>query len=288
MRKLVKNLSLLWNKFKSSKDDFWQDLEEELIMSDVSVRTAQKILDSLRQSVTAENINELESVKELLRQEIESILGNSDGLSFNEKNPTVFLVAGVNGVGKTSSIAKLANMFRMQSKSILVAAADTYRSAAVEQIKHFADRYDFDIVSHQRFSDPGAVVYDSIEKALSKEIDILIIDTAGRMQTSANLVEELKKIKRVIVKKLNREPDETLLVLDATTGQNAKSQAQLFNEALGLSGIILTKTDSTSKGGVVLTIKSELEIPIKIVTCGESIEDIYFFDPKKFALNMIE
>ncbi len=288
MRKLVKNLSLLWNKFKSSKDDFWQDLEEELIMSDVSVCTAQKILESVRQSVTAENINELESVKELLRQEIESILGNSDGLSFNEKKPTVFLVAGVNGVGKTSSIAKLANMFRMQSKSILVAAADTYRSAAVEQIKHFADRYDFDIVSHQRFSDPGAVVYDSIEKALSKEIDILIIDTAGRMQTSANLVEELKKIKRVIVKKLNRDPDETLLVLDATTGQNAKSQAQIFHEALGLSGIILTKTDSTSKGGVVLTIKSELEIPIKIVTCGESIEDIYFFDPKKFALNMIE
>jgi fused signal recognition particle receptor len=288
MRKLVKNLSLLWNKFKSSNDDFWQDLEEELIMSDVSVHTAQKILERVRQSVYAENINELEPVKELLRQEIQSILSNSDGLSFSEKKPTVFLVAGVNGVGKTSSIAKLANMFKMQGRSVLVAAADTYRSAAVEQIKHFADIYDFEIVSHQRFSDPGAVVYDSIEKALSKEIDILIIDTAGRMQTSTNLVEELKKIKRVIAKKLNRESDETLLVLDATTGQNAKAQAQIFNEALGLSGIILTKTDSTSKGGVVLTIKSELEIPIKIVTCGETIEDIYFFDPKKFAHNMIE
>ncbi len=288
MRKLVKNLSLIWNKFKSNNDDFWQDLEEELIISDVSVNTAQKILDHLRQSVYRDNINELELVKELLREEIKGILENSDGLRFSEKIPTVFLIAGVNGVGKTSSIAKLANMFKLQDKSVLVAAADTYRSAAVEQIKHFADKYDFGIVCHQRFSDPGAVVYDSIEKALSKDIDILIIDTAGRMQTSANLVEELKKIKRVIVKKLNREPDETLLVLDATTGQNAKSQAQTFHEALGLSGIILTKTDSTSKGGVVLSIKSELGIPIKIITCGESIEDIYFFDSKKFALNMIE
>ena len=205
------------------------------------------------------------------------------GLNISKTPPSVFLVVGVNGVGKTTTIAKIAKLFCSKGEKVLLSAADTYRSAAVEQIQYYAKKLRLDIVSHQRFSDPGAVVYDSIEKALAKGMDKVIIDTAGRMQTSYNLMEELKKIKKVISKNLNREADEILMVIDSTTGQNAKFQVESFNNALGLTGIVLTKTDSTSKGGIVLTITSDLKIPIKLVTNGEKLDDIYYFDPEKFA-----
>ncbi|MCJ7666232.1 MAG: signal recognition particle-docking protein FtsY [Actinobacteria bacterium] len=287
MNKIFKNINMIWNKFRSTGDQFWDELEEQLILSDVSVNTAGRILESVKNTSYEESINSLEGIKDLLKKEIIKILdggGQSAGqLRLSPDPPTVYLVVGVNGVGKTSAIAKIANMYKKQGKKIILAAADTYRSAAVEQLTHFADILDIDIVNHQRNSDPGAVVFDCLEKTIAKNADMMIIDTAGRMQTSCNLMEELKKIKRVVTKKLGRGPDEVLLTIDSTTGQNARSQAEIFSEAMDITGIILTKTDGTSRGGIILTIKNELEIPVKLVTDGEKLENIYYFDPVKFT-----
>ena len=285
MQKLIKNLNYLWNKFKKNNVYFWSNLEEQLILSDVSVSTACRILDVVKDHVYKENINDIEVIKRLLKRQIVKILNSNSatGLNISKTPPSVFLIVGVNGVGKTTTIAKIAKLFCSEGEKVLLSAADTYRSAAIEQIQYYAKKLCLDLVNHKRFSDPGAVVYDSIEKALAKGIDKVIIDTAGRMQTSYNLMEELKKIKKVISKNLNRDADEILMVIDSTTGQNAKFQAEIFNNALGLTGIVLTKTDSTSKGGIVLTIKNDLGIPIKLVTNGENLDDIYYFDPEKFA-----
>jgi len=285
MRKIFKNISKIWNKFKDSNDEFWDELEEQLVLSDVSVNTTDRILESVKNNSYEKNIEDLEGIKDLLKAEIIEILdgGPTGELQVSMEPPTVYLVVGVNGVGKTSAIAKMASMYKKQGKKIILAAADTYRSAAVEQLTHFADILDIDIVNHQRNADPGAVVYDSLEKAIAKNADMVIIDTAGRMQTSYNLMEELKKIKRVVSKRLGRDPDEVLLAIDSTTGQNARSQAEIFSEAMDISGIILTKTDGTSRGGIVLTIKNDLGIPVKIITNGEKLENIYNFDPVKFT-----
>ncbi|MCL5069329.1 MAG: signal recognition particle-docking protein FtsY [Actinobacteria bacterium] len=288
MKRLLKNLNLIWNKFKKSNDSFWDEVEEQLILNDIGASTASSIISDVRKHAFKENINNIETIKEFLKDKIVKILDNdtSSGSSivkFSSEIPAVWMMVGVNGVGKTSSIAKIANLFKNQNKSILLTAADTYRAAAFEQIDHYAKLLDIEIVHHQRYSDPGAVVYDSIEKAIAKKIDLVLIDTAGRMHTSYNLMEELKKIKKVICKKLCREADEILMVIDSTTGQNAKIQASIFNEALDLTGIVLTKTDGTSKGGIVLTIKHELNIPIKFITSGEKINNIDFFDPIKFT-----
>ena len=285
MKKIFKNINMIWNRFKGTGDRFWDELEEQLISSDISINTAGRILDNVRNASYEAGITGPEGIKDLLKKEIIKILdGQSAGqLEISQQPPTVYLVVGVNGVGKTSAIAKMANMYKKQGKKIIFAAADTYRSAAVEQLTHFADILDIDVVNHQRNADPGAVVYDCLEKAIAKNADIVIIDTAGRMQTSYNLMEELKKIKRVINKRLGRDPDEVLLVIDSTTGQNARSQAEIFLEAMDISGIILTKTDGTSRGGIVLTIKNDLGIPVKLVTEGEKLESIYYFDPVKFT-----
>ena len=285
MKKIFKNINMIWNRFKGTGDRFWDELEEQLISSDISINTAGRILDNVRDASYEAGITGPEGIKDLLKKEIIKILdGQSAGqLEISQQPPTVYLVVGVNGVGKTSAIAKMANMYKKQGKKIIFAAADTYRSAAVEQLTHFADILDIDVVNHQRNADPGAVVYDCLEKAIAKKADMVIIDTAGRMQTSYNLMEELKKIKRVINKRLGRDPDEVLLVIDSTTGQNARSQAEIFLEAMDISGIILTKTDGTSRGGIVLTIKNDLGIPVKLVTEGEKLESIYYFDPVKFT-----
>lgn len=285
MQKLIKNLSYIWNKFKNDRKSFWDELEEQMVTGDISINTTTRILEEVKDYVYRENINNLEKVKSLLRQQIIEIL-KSDGdskLNISSRPPTVFLIVGVNGVGKTTSIAKLANMFKKNGKKVLISAADTYRSAAVEQMQYYAEKLGMDMVYHQKFSDPGAVVYDSVEKAKARGTDLVIIDTAGRMQTSYNLMEELKKIKKVISRRIEREVDEILLVVDSTTGQNARNQAELFNNSLNLTGIILTKTDSTSKGGIVITIKNDLDIPIKLVTNGEKLEDICYFDPVRFT-----
>jgi len=285
MQKLIKNLSYIWNKFKNDRKSFWDELEEQMVTSDISINTASRILEEVKDYVYRENINNLEKVRFSLKQQIIEILkSNGDSkLNISSRPPTVFLIVGVNGVGKTTAIAKLANMFKKNGKKVLISAADTYRSAAVEQIQYYAEKLGMDMVYHQKFSDPGAVVYDSVEKAKARGTDLVIIDTAGRMQTSYNLMEELKKIKKVICRRIDREVDEILLVVDSTTGQNARNQAELFNNSLNLTGIILTKTDSTSKGGIVITIKNDLNIPIKLVTNGEKLEDICYFDPIRFT-----
>jgi len=285
MQKLIKNLSYIWNKFKNNRESFWDELEEQMVTSDISINTASRILEEVKDYVYRENINNLEKVKSSLKQQIIEILKcNRDSkLNISSRPPTVFLIVGVNGVGKTTSIAKLANMFKKNGKKVLISAADTYRSAAVEQIQYYAEILGMDMVYHQKFSDPGAVVYDSVEKAKARGTDLVIIDTAGRMHTSHNLMEELKKIKKVICRRIDREVDEILLVVDSTTGQNARNQAELFNNSLNLTGIILTKTDSTSKGGIVITIKNDLNIPIKLITNGEKLEDICYFDPVRFT-----
>ena len=285
MKKIFKNINMIWARFKGTGDQFWDELEEQLISSDISINTAGRILDNVKNASYETGITSLEGLKDLLKAEIIKILDgqSAEQLEISQQPPTVYLVVGVNGVGKTSAIAKMANMYKKQGKKIIFAAADTYRSAAVEQLTHFADILDIDVVNHQRNADPGAVVYDSLEKAIAKNADMVIIDTAGRMQTSYNLMEELKKIKRVVFKRLGRDPDEVLLVIDSTTGQNARSQAEIFLEAMDISGIILTKTDGTSRGGIVLTIKNDLGIPVKLVTEGEKLESIYYFDPVKFT-----
>jgi len=279
----------MWNRFKKAGDELWDEIEEELIASDVSINTADRIITNLKDRAYEKKINSAGEVREALKQEIVEILktGESPGLALPGEVPAVYMIVGVNGVGKTSAIAKLANMFKSQGKKVMLAAADTYRSAAVEQLGHFAKVLGIDMVNHQRNADPGAVVYDTLESALAKQADIVIIDTAGRMQTSYNLMQELKKIKKVVNKKLGRPPDEVLLAIDSTTGQNARNQAEIFSDSMEVSGVILTKTDGTSKGGIVLTIKNDLGIPVKVITKGEKIGDIEFFDPVVFSRNMV-
>jgi fused signal recognition particle receptor len=286
MQKLIKNISLIWNRFKKNNEDFWLEVEEQFILNDIGVKTAAFIIDEVKNHCQRENINDPEQIKMLLRKYMLEVLKDSDvpsGYNLSDSMPSVWMLVGVNGVGKTSTVAKLAAFFQNEGKNVLLAAADTFRAAAYEQLDHFAEQLGLPIVHHQRGSDPGAVVYDSIDKAVARKIDIVIIDTAGRMHTAYNLMEELKKIKKVINKKIGRDPDEILMVIDATTGQNAKNQAAIFNEAVGLSGAILTKTDGTSKGGIVLTVKNELKIPVKFMTFGEKIGNIEVFNAEKFA-----
>ncbi len=281
MQKLIKNLNFIWNKFRRNNLDFWSEVEEELILSDVSTGTAAMIIEDVKNHTMRENIEDPEVIKSLLRDKIENILNDSVSADYilSGEAPAIWMIVGVNGVGKTSTIAKLAYYFQKKRLSVLLTAADTFRAAAYEQIDHFARMLDLPIVHHQRFSDPGAVVYDSIEKAIAQKIDLVLIDTAGRMHTSYNLMEELKKIKKVIIKKAGREPDEILIVLDSTTGQNSRFQVEKFNEAVGLTGIVLTKTDGTSKGGIILTIKNEFKIPIKFITFSNSCFKISFSNP---------
>jgi len=285
MQKLFKNISFIWNKFKKTDENFWNEIEEQLILDDVSFETASGIINNVKKYSLTENIRDLEIIKDLLRKQIISILSNNEGspVNFSSSLPNIWLIVGVNGVGKTSTIAKLACYYKKLGKSVMLTAADTYRAAAYEQIDHFAKVLNIPIVHHQQFSDPGAVVYDSIDKAIADKIELILIDTAGRMHTSYNLMEELKKIKRVIHKKINKEPDEILMVIDSTTGQNAKFQVSSFHESLNLSGIILTKTDGTSKGGMILTIRNEFSIPVKFITNGEGLNNIEVFEPEKFT-----
>ena len=290
MFKLFKNLSYIWNKFTKAGDDFWDLLEEELILGNISFETVNYLINQLREYSFKKNISDPSILKNRLKEYILDILQsgeNNTGLNISPVKPSVFLIVGVNGVGKTSSIAKLANLLANDKKKIIISAADTFRAAAIEQIRYFGEKIGIEVVHHQRFSDPGAVVFDSLDKAVAKEADIVIIDTAGRMQTSSNLMDELKKIKRVIIKKMGREPDEVLMVIDSNVGQNAKSQVEIFNDSIGITGIILTKTDSTSKGGIVITIKNDLKIPVKLITFGEKINDIEYFNPLEFVNELI-
>ena len=263
-------------------DDILEELENLLITADIGVKTTMDLMENIEKQ--AKKIQSADKLKEILKTEILALLQTEP---INEtkdlQKPHVIMVVGVNGVGKTTTIGKLAARHVSENKKVLIAAADTFRAAAIEQIDIWAKRAGADIVKHNKGSDPAAVAYDSIEAGKSRGNDIVFIDTAGRLQTNVNLMEELKKIKRTIGKKMPHAPHEILLVLDSTTGQNALSQAKLFNEALGVSGIALTKLDGTAKGGIVVGISSSQRIPLKYIGVGEKINDLQDFDAKRFV-----
>jgi fused signal recognition particle receptor len=265
--------------------DLLDELEEILFTSDIGVETTQELLDAVREKVARKELNDPERLKATLRDHILSFLDvpreERPGPAAGE--PLVILVVGVNGVGKTTTIGKAAHHFRSQGINVMLVAGDTFRAAAVEQLGIWGERTGAEVVKQSAGADPSAVVFDALSAAISRKTDLVIIDTAGRLHTKTNLMEELKKIYRVTAKRLPGAPHEVWLVLDATTGQNAISQANMFNEAIGVTGIILTKLDGTAKGGIVVGISHQLKIPIQFIGIGEKVEDLRPFDPKEFV-----
>ena len=265
-------------------DDLLDELEETLIMSDVGVKTTERLMADVRKGIKKKDINTPEDLKPFLAEKISEILSTgSDETRIASAGPTVLLVIGVNGVGKTTTIGKLAAYYKEQGKSVMLAAADTFRAAAIDQLQIWGDRTGGPVIRHEEGSDPAAVAFDAVKAARARSIDVLIIDTAGRLHTKSNLMEELKKINRVIQREIAEAPHETLLVLDATTGQNAISQADLFQKAAAITGIVLTKLDGTAKGGVIIGLKSELSMPVKWIGVGEGVDDLRPFIAKDFA-----
>jgi len=264
-------------------EELLEELEETLIAADVNVNAVQEILETLRAEARAQRLREADDVRACLRELLKGWLGDPAPLTISPTPPTVYLFVGVNGAGKTTSIAKTAHMLQRQVKRVLLAAGDTFRAAAIDQLQIWADRLGCDLVKHKEGADPSAVVFDAIQAARARGMDFVLADTAGRQHTHARLMEELKKVHRVAEKALGRPPDEVLLVLDAVAGQNAIRQAEEFSRALPLTGIVLTKLDSTSRGGAVLTIRKQLGIPIKLVGLGEKADQIALFNPDAFV-----
>ena len=279
---MMGKVDALLNSFTKIDEDFFEELEENLIMADVGAVTAARICDRLRKKVKEEGLASPDQVRGGLKQIISQMLEGPSDLDLSTK-PSVILVIGVNGVGKTTTIGKLANNLRQQGKKVLLAAADTFRAAAIDQLQIWADRAQVDLVRHEEGSDPAAVVFDAINAGTARGCDVVICDTAGRLHNKKNLMDELSKIARVIEREAPGCAKEVLLVLDATTGQNALNQAKLFREAAGLTGLVLTKLDGTARGGVVIGIREELDIPIKYIGVGEQIDDLRPFDPVEFA-----
>lgn len=273
--------------FRKVDEDLLEELEELLILADVGFETTEKILDALRDRAKQENIDSADKLRQALEEILVEFMEGDHTLHLSTK-PSVILVVGVNGVGKTTTIGKYANKLKNEGKSVLIAAADTFRAAAIEQLEVWAERADAQIVRHAEGSDPAAVVYDGIKAAESRGIDVLICDTAGRLHNKKNLMEELSKIMRIVHRELPDADKEVLLVLDATTGTNAVEQAKYFNEVVPLTGIVLTKLDGTAKGGVTLAVKDVTGIPIKLVCVGEQIDDLQPFEPKAFAKALTE
>ncbi len=270
--------------YKKIDDDLFDDLEEVLVTSDVGVNTTMELIDRLRDRVKAEKVTDPNEVKELLKDEIKGIMKES--IENNELNiepsPAVILVVGVNGVGKTTTIGKLSHNFKQKGKKVLIAAGDTFRAAAIEQLQEWSNRAGVDIVAHREGADPAAVIYDGIHAAKSRKADILICDTAGRLHNKSNLMNELNKIFRVVEREYEEAAKEVLLVLDATTGQNAINQAKVFKEVANITGVALTKLDGTAKGGVVIALQAELGLPIKLIGVGEGIDDLQPFNVDDF------
>ncbi len=264
-------------------EELFDELEEVLITSDIGVETAMNVMTGLRKKVRDNKVTNPAAVKGLLKDQLEEMLGSgSAGLQI-EPSPAVITVIGVNGVGKTTSIGKIASMLKKDGKKVLLAAGDTFRAAAIDQLQVWSDRVGVDIIKQAEGSDPAAVIYDAVQAAKARKADVLICDTAGRLHTKKNLMEELKKVSRIIDREMPGARRETLLVLDATTGQNAVSQAKTFSESAEISGIILTKLDGTAKGGIVIAISSELNIPVKLIGVGEKLEDLQPFNSKEFV-----
>jgi len=269
---------------RAINDELWEELEELLILADVGVTPTVEIIERLQERVRREKVRDPQVVREMLKEELRAILlTGTQSPAGDERLLTVILVVGANGSGKTTSIAKLAHFYQQQGKRVLLGAADTFRAAAIDQLKVWGQRVGAEVISHQPGADPGAVVYDAIQAARARHADVLIVDTAGRLHTKYNLMQELKKVRAVAAKNVHQAPHETLLVLDATTGQNALAQARHFKEAVEVTGIILAKLDGTAKGGVVFAIARELGVPIRYVGTGEGLEDWAVFDADVFV-----
>lgn len=269
-------------------EDLYEELEEALIRSDVGAHTSLELVQKLRDEAKKRKLTEASELKPLLQELIAETLGEETPLNFVAAGPTIILVVGVNGVGKTTTIGKLANKLKQDGKSVLLAAGDTFRAAAIDQLEVWGERAGVEVIRQKEGADPAAVAYDAMQAAKSRKVDVVIMDTAGRLHNKVNLMEELRKVKKVIQREIPEAPHEVLLVLDATTGQNALQQAKLFQEVAGVTGIVLTKLDGTAKGGVVLGIHGETGIPVKWIGIGERMDDLRPFVPGDFAAALFD
>ncbi len=290
-KEFVSELSILGHKYHKVNDDYFEELEAILIKADIGIRTVTEFLDRLRKRVKDEKIEDTEYLREVIIDELFMIYVNGDSLTdkinIQEDGPTVILMVGVNGVGKTTTIGKLANKYHNEGKKVMLIAGDTFRAGAVPQLKEWAERTDSSFVGKENM-DPASVIYDGLEEALKEKADIVLIDTAGRLQNKVNLMNELEKINKVIGKFIPGAPHETLLIIDATTGQNGISQAISFKEITNITGIVLTKLDGTAKGGIVLAIKEEVDLPVKFVGLGEGINDLKSFDIEDYIYGLLK
>ena len=283
----VNQVDNIFKSFVKVDEDLFEELEELLICSDVGVNTTEEILDRLRDTVKDQRITEGEAVKEELKKILSEMVGEGSALDL-DTTPSVVLVIGVNGVGKTTSIGKISAQLKSQGKKVVVAAADTFRAAAIDQLAVWCDRAQVELIKQSEGSDPAAVVFDAVSAAKSRHADVLVVDTAGRLHNKKNLMDELAKINRVISRELPEASRETLLVLDATTGQNAIMQAKEFKAVADITGLVLTKLDGTAKGGSIFSIKGELDVPVKYIGVGEKIDDMQPFDSEEFVRAMFE
>jgi fused signal recognition particle receptor len=275
----------LVSRYRKVDEEFFEELEEILIQADVGVNTVMKLVEELRIEAKRRKLEESDQIKPLISEKLTELLHKSEddtSLNMAESGLTVIMFVGVNGVGKTTTIGKMAHKFKSEGKKVILAAGDTFRAGAIEQLEVWGERSGVDVVKHQAGSDPAAVMFDAIQAAKSRGADILLCDTAGRLQNKVNLMEELSKVHRVIQREVPGAPHETLLVVDATTGQNALSQARTFGQSAGVTGLVLTKLDGTAKGGIVIAIRNELDIPVKFVGLGEKIDDLQAFQPEQF------
>lgn len=284
---MISGMQRVVNSFTKIDEDLFEQLEETMIMSDMGVETSVEICEKLRKRVKEQGVTDPGKIMELIQEIISEMMGEDVALDLST-TPSIILVIGVNGAGKTTTIGKLCHQYKQQGKKVLVAAADTFRAAAIDQLEVWTQRAGVDLVKHAEGSDPAAVVFDAVTAAKARKTDVLICDTAGRLHNKKNLMEELRKINRIISQQAEGCAVETLLVLDATTGQNAVNQARLFNEVADITGIVLTKLDGTSKGGIVISIKNELGIPVKLIGVGEQIDDLQPFDSRSFVTALFE
>lgn len=288
-KEFISKLNNLSNKYKFVNDDYFEELENILIMADIGINTVMNFVDKLKDRVKKEKITDASMLKEIIVDELFIMyVGNNvinSKIKFSDNGPTIILFVGVNGVGKTTTIGKIASKLKNDGKKVLLVAGDTFRAGAIEQIEEWGKRIDVTVLSSSA-KDPASVVYDGVTKALEEEYDVVLIDTAGRLQNKVNLMKELEKMNRVIKKVIPEAPHETLLVIDATTGQNGISQAKSFKEITDITGIVLTKLDGTAKGGIVLAIKDEVNIPVKFVGLGEKVEDLEPFDIEKYIYGL--
>ncbi len=283
----INKVQKITNSFTKIDEELFEELEETMIMSDIGVETSEEICRRLRKKIKEKGVTDPALIMDLLQEIIAEMMGDDVGLDMENK-PAVIMVIGVNGAGKTTTIGKLCHQLKSEGKNVIVAAADTFRAAAIDQLQVWTDRAGVSLVKHAEGSDPGSVVYDALDAAIARKCDAVIIDTAGRLHNKKNLMEELAKINRIITSKAEDCSREVLLVLDATTGQNAVNQARLFGETADITGIVLTKLDGTAKGGIVISIKNELGIPVKLIGVGEKIDDLQPFDSHSFVAALFE